>query len=130
MPVVLCRQCRRAGPLDNQPFRRSENFCEHIRPLRARLNRAIVLMLMTHSETQTRQLLASRPLLDAARCSASAVAALNFYNAETLLAHVRAATALRASIILQTTESTIDYLGIRLVVAMARAAAEEIEAPV
>jgi ketose-bisphosphate aldolase len=58
------------------------------------------------------------------------VAALNFYNAETLLAHVRAANALRASIILQTTESTIDYLGLRLIVAMARAAAEEMEAPV
>jgi tagatose 1,6-diphosphate aldolase GatY/KbaY len=87
-------------------------------------------MLKTHSETQTRKLVASRPLLDAARRSVSAVAALNFYNAETLLAHVRAANALRASIILQTTESTINYLGVRLIVAMARAAAEEMEAPV
>ena len=87
-------------------------------------------MLMTHSETQTRKLVASRPLLDAARRSVSAVAALNFYNAETLLAHVRAANALHASIILQTTESTINYLGVRLIVAMARAAAAEMEAPV
>jgi ketose-bisphosphate aldolase len=87
-------------------------------------------MLMTHSQTQTRKLVASRPLLDAARRSVSAVAALNFYNAETLLAHIRAANALSASIILQTTESTIDYLGVKLIVAMARAAAEEVEAPV
>jgi len=57
------------------------------------------------------------------------VAALNFYNAETLLAHVRAANELRASIILQTTESTINYLGIRMVVAMARAAAAELTEP-
>jgi ketose-bisphosphate aldolase len=58
------------------------------------------------------------------------VAALNFYNAETLLAHIRAANALRASIILQTTESTINYLGLGLIVAMARAAAEQMEKPV
>ena len=58
-----------------------------------------------------------------------AVAALNFYNAETLLAHVRAANALDASIILQTTESTIDYLGLELIVAMANAAAELMHKP-
>jgi ketose-bisphosphate aldolase len=72
----------------------------------------------------------ARPLLDAARDGGRAVAALNFYNAETLIAHVRAANECRASVILQTTESTIDYLGIGMVVAMARAAAEEIEMPV
>src|SRR6266850_4710202 len=86
-------------------------------------------MLTTHDQ-RTRQLVASRPLLDAARRSRSAVAALNFYNAETLLAHIRAANALCASIILQTTESTIQYLGLGLIVAMARAAAEQMEAPV
>ena len=86
-------------------------------------------MLRTHDQ-RTRQLVASRPLLDAARRSRSAVAALNFYNAETLLAHIRAANALRASIILQTTESTIHYLSLGLIVAMARAAAEQMEAPV
>src|SRR5882724_3213214 len=86
-------------------------------------------MLTTHDQ-RTRHLSASRPLLDAARRSRSAVAALNFYNAETLLAHIRAANALRASIILQTTESTIHYLGLGLIVAMARAAAEQMEAPV
>src|SRR6266446_2397132 len=85
-------------------------------------------MLRTHDQ-RTRQLVASRPLLNAARRSRSAVAALNFYNAETLLAHIRAANALRASIILQTTESTIHYLGLGLIVAMARAAAAELHEP-
>jgi tagatose 1,6-diphosphate aldolase GatY/KbaY len=87
-------------------------------------------MLRIHAEAQTRQLVASRPLLSAAYRSQSAVAALNFYNAETLLAHVRAANAASSSIILQTTESTINYLGLGLIVAMARAAAEQMEKPV
>lgn len=69
----------------------------------------------------------SRLLLDEARRKGHAVAALNFYNAETLLAHVRAANACRASIILQTTEATINYLGLPMVVAMARAASDEIK---
>jgi ketose-bisphosphate aldolase len=75
-------------------------------------------------------LVPSRQLLDAARQETRAVAALNFYNAETLMGHIRAANECGASIILQTTESTIRYLGLRMVVAMARAAAEEIERPV
>ncbi|MBA2705226.1 MAG: class II fructose-bisphosphate aldolase [Blastocatellia bacterium] len=73
------------------------------------------------------KLSSSRPLLETARRSGLAVAALNFYNAETLIAHVRAARALNASIILQTTESTINYLGLPMIVGMANAAAEEIE---
>ena len=76
------------------------------------------------------QLVPSRRLLDAARREGRAVAALNFYNAETLRAHIDAARAAGASIILQTTESTINYLGIGLVVAMAGAAAEEVGRPV
>jgi tagatose 1,6-diphosphate aldolase GatY/KbaY len=72
----------------------------------------------------------SRPLLDDATRAGKAVAALNFYNAETLLAHTRAANALNASIILQTTEATINYLGLRMIVAMASAAADEMEQPV
>jgi fructose/tagatose bisphosphate aldolase len=84
-------------------------------------------MLRIHAQAQTRQLVASRPLLSTAYRSQSAVAALNFYNAETLLAHVRAANALCASIILQTTESTIYYLGLVLSFAMAVAAAEKME---
>jgi tagatose 1,6-diphosphate aldolase GatY/KbaY len=43
---------------------------------------------------------------------------------------MRAANALNASIILQTTESTINYLGLRMIKAMATAAADEIEQPV
>jgi ketose-bisphosphate aldolase len=72
----------------------------------------------------------SLPLLETARRSGIAVAGLNFYNAETLLANVRAARSLEASIILQTTESTINYLGIPMIVGMANAATEEIEQPI
>lgn len=76
------------------------------------------------------KLCSSRQLLEVARRTDTAIAALNFYNAETLLAHVRAANALKASIILQTTESTINYLGLRLIVAMANAVSAEMEKPV
>lgn len=72
----------------------------------------------------------SRPILENAQRSGVAIAALNFYNAETILAHVAAAKTQNASIILQTTESTINYLGLRMILAMANAAAEEIERPV
>lgn len=72
----------------------------------------------------------SRALLDAATRERKAVAALNFYNAETLIAHVRAAKALNESIILQTTESTINYLGLRMILGMANAAADQLEQPV
>ena len=76
------------------------------------------------------ELSASRPLLERARRAGVAVAALNFYNAETLIAHARAAKALNVSIILQTTEATISYLGLRLIVSMAKAVANEIEQPI
>jgi tagatose 1,6-diphosphate aldolase GatY/KbaY len=76
------------------------------------------------------KLSASRPLLENARRTGTAVAALNFYNAETLLAHIRAARLLNRSIILQTTESTIKYLGLSMIMGMANAAAEELELPV
>ena len=69
----------------------------------------------------------SRPLLDAATRADKAIAALNFYNAETLIAHVRAAEATGESIILQTTEATIDYLGLQMILSMAAAAAEQLE---
>jgi len=78
----------------------------------------------------TLKLSSSLPLLENARRSGVAVAWLNFYNAETLLAHVRAARALKAPIILQTTESTINYLGVPMIVGMANAAAQEIEQPI
>ena len=69
-------------------------------------------------------------LLDAATHAGKAVAALNFYNAETLIAHVRAANALHESIILQTTEATINYLGLPMIMGMANAAADQLEQPV
>jgi len=71
----------------------------------------------------------SRPLLDVATRAGKAVAALNFYNAETLIAHVRAARASNESIILQTTEATIDYLGLQMIVGMATVAADQLEQP-
>ena len=76
------------------------------------------------------KLSSSVPLLDAATRAGNAVAALNFYNAETLIAHVRAANALNESIILQTTEATINYLGFSMIIGMARAAADQLEKPV
>lgn len=77
-----------------------------------------------------KRLVPSRELLNAARAEGTAIAALNFYNAETLRAHIHAANDCGASIILQTTESTINYLGIGMVVAMAGAAAREMSKPV
>jgi ketose-bisphosphate aldolase len=68
--------------------------------------------------------------MQAAHQQGRAVAALNFYNAETLRAHVEAARAEAAPLILQTTESTIRYLGLSMIVAMARAAAFELPTPV
>src|ERR1041385_4431580 len=76
------------------------------------------------------KLFPTRPLLDAATRERKAIAALNFYNAETLIAHVRAANALNASIILQTTEATIDYLGLPVILGLANAAATELEKPI
>lgn len=82
------------------------------------------------SDSRMPKLCSSRTLLDAATRGGKAVAALNFYNAETLLAHVRAAQASKESIILQTTESTINYLGLRMIFGMATAAADQLEEPV
>lgn len=82
------------------------------------------------SLNETNRLAPSHEILRAARAEGKAVAALNFYNAETLRAHINAANECKASIILQTTESTINYLGIDMAVAMATAAAREIAKPV
>ena len=76
------------------------------------------------------KLFPTRPLLDAATREHKAIAALNFYNAETLIAHVRAANTLNESIILQTTEATINYLGLQMIRGMAAAAADQLEQPV
>lgn len=64
--------------------------------------------------------------LRAHRDSQRALLAANFYNAETLLAVLRAAKTMDAEIILQTSPSTIEYLGgVPLTVVMARAAAKQ-----
>jgi len=76
------------------------------------------------------KLCSSSTLLAAATRASKAVAALNFYNAETLIAHIRAANALDESIILQTTEATINYLGLPMIMGMATAAADQLEQPV
>ena len=87
-------------------------------------------MVTARTLNETNRLVPSRELLQAARAKGKAVAALNFYNAETLRAHINAANECQASIILQTTESTINYLGTDMAVAMATAAAREIVKPV
>ncbi len=71
-----------------------------------------------------------RLLLEQARARRRAVAALNFYNAETLRAHADAARRLRVPLFLQTTEATIDYLGMGMAVAMARATSDDLGLPV
>src|SRR4028119_2081026 len=52
--------------------------------------------------------------LRAHRDSGRALLATNFYNAETLLAVLRAAKETGAQIILQTSPATLEYLGVRL----------------
>lgn len=54
-----------------------------------------------------------------------ALLAVNFYNFETLSAILRAAKALNNPIILQTTKSTIDYLGLEVTTSLARAAIKQ-----
>ena len=71
----------------------------------------------------------SRTLLQTACENGAAIAALNFYNAETLIAHVKAANSLNASIILQTTEATIKYLGLPVIIGLAHAAEAESQNP-
>lgn len=51
----------------------------------------------------------------------SALLATNFYNYETLSGVLQAAVATKSPLILQTSPSTIDYLGVNMAVAMARA---------
>ncbi len=80
----------------------------------------------TFKVESTKKLVPSRAILDTVTKENKAVAALNFYNAETLRAHINAANECNSSLILQTTESTINYLGIDLIVSMAQSAAREI----
>ncbi len=64
--------------------------------------------------------------LNRQRQAGQALLATNFYNAETLLAVLRAAQRAGSALILQTSPSTISYLGLRTAAAMARAAAREL----
>jgi ketose-bisphosphate aldolase len=54
----------------------------------------------------------------------SALLATNFYNYETLLGVLKAASAANMPVILQTSPSTINYLGVKMAAAMARAGLE------
>lgn len=82
-------------------------------------------MNATIESKENKILVSSRAILQSAAKDGKAITALNFYNAETLRAHVNAANELDSSLILQTTESTINYLGIGMIAAMAKAAARE-----
>ncbi len=61
-----------------------------------------------------------------ARKNGQALLAANFYNSETLLAVLRAAKRTSSAVILQTSPSTIEYLGLGQAYAMARAASAEV----
>lgn len=58
------------------------------------------------------------------REAGKALLAANFYNTETLQAVLRAAAAVKCEVILQTSPSTLEYLGIPVAAAMARATAD------
>lgn len=83
----------------------------------------------TVKSSSTKHLVPGLKILLEASAAGNAVAALNFYNAETLRAHINAANEADAPLILQTTESTINYLGLDMAVAMAAAAAREMKQP-
>jgi fructose-bisphosphate aldolase class II/tagatose 1,6-diphosphate aldolase GatY/KbaY len=69
--------------------------------------------------------LTMREKLLEARDRKTALLATNFYNAETLRGILEAASELRQPIILQLTRSSIEYLGLRLALAMGRVAMEQ-----
>lgn len=60
--------------------------------------------------------------LESHRQRGAAILATNFYNAETLLAVLRAAQETGSALILQTSPATVAYLGVQTAAAMARAA--------
>ena len=57
----------------------------------------------------------------------SAVLAINFYNYETLCGILTAFAALKKSVILQTSKSTLDYLGLEVATQMGRAALDQFD---
>ena len=52
--------------------------------------------------------------------SQTALLATNFYNLETLLAILKAAAVAHVPVILQLTQSSIDYMGLKVALSMAR----------
>ena len=62
-----------------------------------------------------------------AREKGQALLAANFYNSETLLSVLRAAKRTGSAVILQTSPSTIDYLGLGQAYAMGRAASRDLD---
>lgn len=66
-----------------------------------------------------------KKLLKEHQSKGTAVLATNFYNFETLTAVMKAASEVKAPVMLQLTRSSIDYMGIRVAVKMARQTFED-----
>ncbi len=64
-------------------------------------------------------------LLKKCQAEKTAVLATNFYNFETLTAVMKAASKVQAPVMLQLTRSSIDYMGLKVAVRMARQAIED-----
>ncbi|MCR6722555.1 MAG: class II fructose-bisphosphate aldolase [Chitinophagaceae bacterium] len=81
-------------------------------------------MYETNSATQKRHL---RDVLKNINKEGGALLATNFYNYETLKGVLLAARELKSPVILQLTRSSIEYMGLRPAVALARAASQDYE---
>ena len=73
------------------------------------------------------KLCSSQSLLAAATRAGKAIAALNFYNAETLIAHMRAANALMNRSSCKRLKPLSTILGCGMIMGMATAAADQLE---
>ena len=75
-------------------------------------------------------MISSKEILIKARDNNYAVAAFNIHNLETLKAVIKAASDMRAPLILQTTPGTVKHAGLKYLVAMADAASQETGLPI
>ncbi len=75
-------------------------------------------------------MISSKEILIKARDNNYAVAAFNIHNLETLKAVIKAASDMRAPLILQTTPGTVKHAGLNYLVAMADAASRETGLPI
>ncbi len=75
-------------------------------------------------------MISSKEILIKARDNNYAVAAFNIHNLETLKAVIKAASDMRAPLILQTTPGTVKHAGLKYLVAMADAASRETGLPI